>query len=210
MTESLLATPVTLGILILTIFVSYRAFNDPATKGKFLYIPYRVAHDREYHRLYTAGFIHANWPHLIFNMWALYLFGGALEGGPLDSLSFLLLYMGSMLFANLPRLWVSKDDPTYAALGASGAVSGLVLSFIIFAPEARLGLLFIPVYFPGWAFGLVYLAISFFGSRRNWGNIDHGAHLWGAISGIALTVMLRPEAGRAFLNWVNTQFSTLL
>lgn len=206
----LLGTPVTLGILILTVVVSYRAFNDPVTRGRLLYIPYQVANRKEYHRLFTSGFIHANWPHLIFNMWAMYLFGAALEEYFLDPLSLLLLYMGSMIFANLPRLAVSKDDPTYAALGASGAVSGIVLSFIIFAPETPLGLLFLPgIEFSGWVFGLAYIAISFFGSRSNWGNIDHGAHLWGAISGILFTVLLRPDAGADFLNWASRRLSTL-
>ncbi|PQJ73987.1 rhomboid family intramembrane serine protease [Polaribacter gangjinensis] len=154
-------------------------------------------------RMISSGFLHADWVHLGFNMYALYLFGDIVSkilGAP----NFLIIYFGSLLAGSLYTLYYHKSEPYYSAIGASGAVSGIVYASILLFPDMQL-LLFFAIPMPGYVFGVGYLLYSIYGMKRQLGNIGHAAHLGGTIGGFAITLLLVPE-----LFLVNTIFVFLL
>lgn len=173
---ALLIMMVTIAASLATFFV--RGFGETA-----ILEPYRVMRGQRFHTLITGNLIHANIPHLLFNMLSFYFFAFPLEqivGGT----KFLLIYIGSMLVADIPSLIRYRDNPEYKTLGASGAVSGVIFSMILFFPTMRMGLFFLPPIIPAWLFGPLYLAYSFYASRQANDNINHDAHIWGALGGI--------------------------
>ena len=154
-------------------------------------------------RMISSGFLHADWVHLGFNMYALYLFGDIVSkilGIP----NFLIIYFGSLLAGSLYTLYCHKNEPYYSAIGASGAVSGIVYASILLFPDMQL-LLFFAIPVPGYVFGVGYLLYSIYGMRKQLGNIGHAAHLGGTIGGFAITLLLVPE-----LFILNTIFVVLL
>ena len=154
-------------------------------------------------RMISSGFLHADWVHLGFNMYALYLFGDIVSkilGIP----NFLIIYFGSLLTGSLYTLYYHKNEPFYSAIGASGAVSGIVYASILLFPDMQL-LLFFAIPVPGYVFGVGYLLYSIYGMRKQLGNIGHAAHLGGTIGGFAITLLLVPE-----LFILNTIFVVLL
>ncbi|MDP4599976.1 MAG: rhomboid family intramembrane serine protease [Polaribacter sp.] len=154
-------------------------------------------------RMISSGFLHADWVHLGFNMYALYLFGDIVSkilGIP----NFLIIYFGSLLAGSLYTLYYHKNEPFYSAIGASGAVSGIVYASILLFPDMQL-LLFFAIPVPGYVFGVGYLLYSIYGMRKQLGNIGHAAHLGGTIGGFAITLLLVPE-----LFILNTIFVVLL
>ena len=154
-------------------------------------------------RMISSGFLHADWVHLGFNMYALYLFGDIVSK-ILGTPNFLIIYFGSLLAGSLYTLFYHKSEPYYSAIGASGAVSGIVYASILLFPNMKL-LLFFAIPMPGYVFGLGYLIYSIYGMKRQLGNIGHAAHLGGTIGGFAITLLLVPE-----LFLVNTIFVVLL
>ena len=143
-------------------------------------------------RLLTSGFLHADWVHLGFNMYALYLFGNIVQaflGAPF----FLIIYFGSLLAGGLYSLKYHRDQPYYSAVGASGAVSGIVYSSILLYPGMELFLFFIPIPIPGYIFGVGYLLYSIYGMKKQLGAIGHSAHLGGAMGGFLITLLLHPS-----------------
>ena len=155
---------------------------------KLILSPHRVVHYRQYYRVLTSGFIHANWLHLFMNMITYYFFAFILEATYLGHLHFLILYIVGMLLSHVSTVIKYKNQPEYRSLGASGAVSAVVFSYIIFNPTATLLVFFIPM--PAWLFALLYMAYSYFLSRKKYDNINHEAHMWGAAAGIVLTIIL--------------------
>lgn len=143
-------------------------------------------------RMITSGFLHADWIHLGFNMYALYLFGKTVAFS-FGNVYFLVIYFGSLLAGSIYSFSQHKNEDYYSAVGASGAVSGIVFSAIILYPEMELMMLPIPIPLPGYVFGIGYLLYSIYGMKNKVGNIGHSAHLGGAIGGYALTLFLRPS-----------------
>lgn len=195
----LLQTPVTLFFLTLNVLIgAYTLLVDPSLIGKWSFRPYLVRQRQEMGRWVTAGFVHTGLMHLAFNVWTLYIFGPYVEFlvGPWV---FLAIYMGSEIAANALTYWRYKGDPNYSAVGASGAISGVLFSFVLFEPFSTLQLLFppIPIYAILFAFG--YVAISIYAARQGGGRIAHEAHLGGALGGIVLTLILYPAAFGIFL-----------
>jgi len=140
--------------------------------------------------LFSCGFLHLNWLHLLLNMFSLYSVGVAVEldaGIP----TFLIIYLGSIVGGSLLSLYLHRNHHSYLALGASGGVCGIIFSFIFLFPGARMGFFFIPL--PGWLYAILFILISFFGLRNRLGNIGHDAHLGGAIIGLLITTALRPS-----------------
>ena len=204
--DQMLGAPVASFIFIITLITSYMAFNDYNLKGKFMFNPFAVVHHKQYERLFTHGLIHADTMHLLFNMLAFYFFAFYLES-ILGHWQFAVLYILSIPLSSLTTLFKYKDFSGYNSLGASGAVSAVVLSFIMFNPEAKLGLLLLPgVNIPGWVFGLLYLAYSQYMAKRASDNIGHEAHLWGAVAGIVLTLVLKPEVIQILKAWFDGKF----
>jgi len=194
--------------LILVIFcglLSYQAFNNPELFHKLKHWPYEEVRSKEYYRLLTSGFIHADWMHLFINMYVLWMFGEWVEsiykhhfGEVYGIIFYLLLFFLTIIFSSLPTLSKYKDVIQYSAVGASGAVSGILFVSILVSPWTPLYLFFIlPV--PGIILGVLYLYYSSWASKNRNDNIGHEAHFYGAIFGILFTVALKPSLFMIFI-----------
>lgn len=183
-------------IVIVTALVSITAFYKQGEMEKFLFWPAVIKERKQYYRFITSGFIHADWMHLIFNMITLYYFGGFVESAfhqLFGSGIYVLFYLLAMIVADLPTFFKYKDTYAYRALGASGAVSGVLFASILFAPWAKIYILFIPIGIPAFIFGALYLIFCAYMNKRGGDNINHSAHLFGALFGIIFTYILWPD-----------------
>ena len=142
-------------------------------------------------RLITSGFLHGDWGHFFFNMLTLYFFAPTVIAY-FGALQFVILYLVSLLAGNLLSLWMHKDQPYYSAIGASGAVMGILYAAILLRPEANLYLFFIPIGIPAPLFGFGYLLYSIYGMKKQNDGIGHTAHFGGAIAGLAVTLLYHP------------------
>lgn len=190
---------ITLIIIIFTTLISYQGFNRYEFIDRLKHSPYREMHGKEYYRLLTSGFVHADWTHLLVNMFVLYSFGGyienviiALYGNPLGKIIYVIMYLLNIILANIPTTIKHKDNPSFSSIGASGAVSGIVFIFILLNPWAILSLFFIiPV--PAIIAGIGYLIYSSWAARQEHGRLDHAAHFAGAVAGMAMMAILNWE-----------------
>ena len=194
----LVQTPVTLFFLTLNVVVgAYTLLVDPSLISKWSFRPYLVRQRQEMGRWITAGFVHVGLAHLAFNVITLFFFGPLIEYliGPLR---FFAVYMGSELAANALTYWRHKDDPNYSAVGASGAISGVLFAFVLFAPFEKIYIFFaLPM--PAIVFAFLYVAFSIYASKQGGGRVAHEAHLGGAIAGLVLTILLYPASLGIFL-----------
>jgi len=181
-------------IIALTCAVSYLAFRNPALAHRLLFSSTDILRGREYHRMLTSGFIHADMGHLFFNMYSLYSFGRYIEQYYSIGL-FLTIYLASMLGGNLVSLYLHRNHE-YRALGASGGVCGIIFASIFLLPGGSVYLFFVPIPIPSWLFAIVFVAISMYGARTQLGNIGHDAHLGGALVGLFTTTLLCPAIVR--------------
>lgn len=196
---------VTLIIIIISGITSYRAFTDVGLVSKFKHDPYREAHNKEYYRFVTSGFIHGGWAHLIINMYVLYEFGTIVEslfdnifGAILGKVYFLILYFGTLIISDIPTYLKHKNNPGYGSIGASGAVSGILFSYVLFTPWSWLGLMFI-IPIPAIVFAVLYLIYSSWAVKNTRSRIDHSAHFMGAIAGMIITIIIFPQIINIFL-----------
>ncbi len=186
----------TIILIAICSLVSLIGFRDQAFFQRFSFWMAPLQHQQQQYRLITSGFLHVDFAHLAFNMFSLYIFGEELEWA-LGYIQYSLLAIVSLLGGNLVSLWIHRNNPHYRAVGASGMVSGLIFSAIILFPNIRLGIIFLPIFIPGWIFGLLFVGISIFGMQAQRDNIGHEAHLGGAIAGLLYTLAIRPEAALA-------------
>jgi len=183
----------TIIIIIITALVSWQAFNNPELKAKMLFIPTAIKNRGETYRFISHGFIHADFMHLLFNMYALYIFGDIAEyrfnqmfGAVFGNVAYLLFYLAAIAASSYVEYSRSQDNPGYSALGASGAVAAMMWPFIMYAPWAWF--VFPPL--PAILLGIGYIAYSHYADQRGGSRIGHNAHLWGAIFGlIAFSVL---------------------
>ncbi|MES2765511.1 MAG: rhomboid family intramembrane serine protease [Bacteroidota bacterium] len=202
MFELMFASPAALAIFVVTIGLSLQSlFVNPVLLDKLMLRPYEVAHEKKWWQVITSGFVHGDMMHLIFNMLTFFFFAFALEQY-LGSLRFLIVYFGSMILADVTSVLKNKDNPEYASLGASGAIAGVMFSFILFNPTATLSLLILPIPIPAPIFAILYLAYSYFSGKRQFDNVNHEAHLWGAVAGFFITILLEPGVVQYFLGQV--------
>ncbi|MCU0393026.1 MAG: rhomboid family intramembrane serine protease [Thermoflexibacter sp.] len=188
---------ITLWILIsITVYVSWQGFRDGLYFDKYLFEVDGILIDKQYYRLLSAGFLHGDWWHLLFNMLSLYIFFIALSH-VLAIGSILAIYFGSMLFGNLLALYIHRNHGDYSAIGASGGVCGIIFAYICIAPEALISIFFMPYQIPAWAFGLLYILVSIYGIKKQNGNIGHEAHLGGALGGMLIVILLSPYVLKA-------------
>ena len=180
-----------LGIIIANVLVSMKGFKEYSFLDNYKFQVGKILNGEKV-RMISSGFLHVDWMHLGFNMYALYLFGGIVAGS-LGNVNFILIYFGSLLAGNLYSLSYHKKEPYYSAVGASGAVSGVVYAAIMLYPDMTLMMFPLPIPIPGYIFGVGYLLYSIYGMKKQLGNIGHSAHLGGAIGGFALTLLLYPE-----------------
>jgi membrane associated rhomboid family serine protease len=171
--------------------------------------PYSIRHRNELHRFFTYGFLHADWIHLLINMFVLLSFGLSVEKyfsfyfQTKAYLYYILLYVGGIIFSVLYDYGKHKNDSNYNAVGASGAVSAVVFSNILFDPTGRLYLYFIPIGIPAVIFGFLYLIYSAYMARRGSDNVGHNSHFWGAIFGLIFTILLKPKLVIIFLHQIS-------
>ena len=171
---------------------SFRGFGNRLFLEKYLFHVGSILGNNEYYRLFTSGFLHANIPHLAFNMLALYSFSQGI-GRVIGILDFVLLYFGSLLAGNLLALQINRNNPGYRALGASGAVSGVIFASILMYPGGSISFLFLPIAIPSWLFGIGFVLVSIYGIRSGLGNLGHEAHLGGAIAGVLISLLIEPR-----------------
>ena len=195
--------PVTLILLLVNVLVSgYALLQDQSLIERLGFRPVRIHENGEWYRFITAGFIHGGPLHLLFNMYVLFEFGRILEYR-LGTGDFIVLYFGSMLTAHALTYWFHRDTVSYNAVGASGAISGVVFALCLFAPFARIALFFaLPM--DMWLFAVLFVVISIYAMKKasegkNVGGIAHEAHLGGALGGALLTILLEPGVIQIFL-----------
>ena len=187
-------------IIGLTVFISAYAWSHSELLDKWILWPYRMSRQSgELYRFITSGFLHADWGHLLFNMFTFYSFGQvvlsqfqAAFGAGLGLGYFLLLYLGGIVISDLPTYFRHRADPGYRSLGASGGVASVLFAGVLFAPTAGIIMFPLPVPIPGFIWGFLYLAYSYYMGRRRGDNINHDAHFYGALYCVLLTVLLLP------------------
>jgi len=186
-----------------TVWVSWRAFSDHRLFERLILWPPAIARQRQYERLLSHGFIHADVTHLLFNMFTLYFFGGRIEQVftlHIGRLGFLLFYLSAIVVAILPTYLRHRHDHHYRSLGASGGVSAVLFAAILDSPWSMILVFFIPM--PAVVFGAVYLGYSIWMDGRGGDNINHSAHLWGAGYGMLFTVLMDPQVAVRFVDRV--------
>lgn len=177
-------------IIAVTILFSFKGFNDLAFFRKF---EFHIGSIRagEQIRIISSGFLHGDMGHLFFNMFTLYMFAPVVINY-FGSASFFLIYMASLVFGSLLTLLMHKNEYSYRAIGASGAVVGILYSAILINPSMDLYLFFIPIPIPAYLFGIGYLLYSIYGMKAKNDNIGHTAHFGGAIGGYLITLLKEP------------------
>ena len=178
-------------IIAINLIVSFKGFGDEYFFRKY---EFHIGSIRagEHIRMVTSAFLHADIGHLFFNMFTLYMFAPVVIQY-FDNFSFLIIYLGSLIFGSLLTLLFHKDDYSYRAIGASGAVTGILYSAILLQPDMSLYLFFIPIPIPAYLFGIGYLLYSIYGMKAKNDNIGHTAHFGGAIGGYLITIFKEPE-----------------
>ncbi len=198
MEQFLTLAPVASALFVLNIVLSLMAFYNERMYGEFMLHPYSVARGQKLWTVITSGFIHRDWSHLLFNMLSFYFFAFQLEA-ILGHWQFALLYMASLILSDLPTVGKHKDDYWYHSLGASGAISAVVFSYILFNPLTKMIIFPIPIPIPALLYGVVYLVYCAYASRQSRDSINHDAHFFGAISGIMITILLYHDVVPLFL-----------
>jgi len=199
--EELLASRATLIFLVANVVLSVYAFSNESFLRWGILHSGAVLKQQEYHRILVSGFLHADPMHLLFNMITLFFFGPAVER-VIGSQSFFIVYLAALIGGSVFALFRHRNDRNYSALGASGAISGILLSFCLFAPFALIFVFFIPV--PALLYAVLFVLYSVYGMGRNNDNIGHDAHLGGAVIGVVTTILLEPRALPFFINQITS------
>src|SRR3569623_97669 len=188
------AIMITLAIIAVTCVVSFLAFNKPRLMDDLILWPPAIQRHREYHRLVTFGLVHADFGHLLFNMLTLFFFGRLIEqfySAELGRLGFLLYYIAALVVSILPTYIKNRRNPNYHSLGASGAVSAVLFTFVLLAPWSKIIVFVLPM--PAVLYAVLYVGYSIYMDRAGRDNIIHSAHLWGAAFGLVFTLLIEPR-----------------
>lgn len=192
--------PFTIAIVLITVLISIPAMNDERLVNKLILWPSRMTSPKEYYRLLSSGFIHADWAHLFFNMFTMFFIGTSIEH-VFSVIStpwlYMLLYLSGIVAASIPSFLKNRNNPYYKALGASGGVSAVLFSFVYFAPWEKIYIYFFKL--PSIVFAVIYLGYSVYMSRKGTDNIGHDAHFFGAVYGLIFTFIADPSHGQMFL-----------
>ncbi|MEL6986753.1 MAG: rhomboid family intramembrane serine protease [Bacteroidota bacterium] len=171
---------------------TYKAFRDVHFMDRYLFDIDKILIGKQYDRMLSSGFLHANWIHFGFNMLALLSFSWSLEY-EMGWKYFLLIYFASLIGGNLLALFIHRNHGDYRALGASGAISGVIFASILLYPNGEISLFLIPGSIKSWVIGVLFILISILGIKSQAGNIGHEAHLGGALGGMILTIIFSPS-----------------
>lgn len=200
----------TLFLIITTSIISFLAFNNHELFNRLKFNSYLVWHKKNYIRMLSHALVHNGWLHLIINMYVLWIFGSAVEEVfssreffpktyEFGKFFYVFMYVAAIPVATIASLLKHKNNHYYNAVGASGAVSAVVFTYILLNPSGQLGIIFIPVRLPAYVFGLLYLVYSYFMSRRKNDNIAHDAHFVGSVFGLIFPIMLNPDLIQHFI-----------
>ncbi len=206
--------PITYLIIGFTCLITWMAFNNPEINVKMKHWPFEEKRRGEYFRWLTAGFLHADLMHLLFNMLTLYFFGTVVEMwfGMLfpgyGKVLFILFYLAGIAVPSYATYTRYKDSPSFASIGASGAVSAVLFASILLMPTMGVMMFFIPIPIPGFIFGAIYLFYSDYAARKGQDNIDHLAHFIGAVFGFFFPILLKPDLFFSFLSQIRGWFSS--
>jgi membrane associated rhomboid family serine protease len=208
---------ITVIIVIITVIISLTGFSNQKVLGDLIFYPPAVSQNNQYYRFITCGFIHADVAHLAFNMISLFLFGRFVEDaftqifGEPGKMLYLLMYILALIVSLLPTYFKNRDNYQYRSLGASGAVSAVVFAGLMIAPQIEVGFFIIPPVIPGFVFGPLYLIISAYLDRKGGDNINHSAHIWGALFGVIFVIVVGKlynyDAIDSFIRGVQGYFS---
>ena len=187
-------TPITILLIAANIIFSLVGFTNETLLAKTIGWPYYSKRDNQYYRFITSGFLHADWMHLFFNMFTLYFFGRNIEyifaeAGLGGNISYLVLYFLALIIADLPGYFKNQDNYNYKSLGASGAVSAIVFASIVFTPWSSL-YLYGAIKVSATLFAVLYIVYCVYMGKKNNDNVNHDAHLWGSLFGLAFTIAL--------------------
>ncbi|MDB5228879.1 MAG: protease [Bacteroidota bacterium] len=196
---------ITFIIIAITVTVTLLSFGNRQLLSNLIFNPYVIHNRRQYYRFITAGFVHGDFMHLLFNMYALYLFGGVVEAEfqeifpGLGIFLYITLYFSALIMSSTFSYYKHKNNPDYNALGASGAVSAIMFASIILYPTQKLIIFPLPIPLPSYILGPLYLLYSYYMGRQNIDNIGHDAHFFGALWGVLFVVLLWHPALKNFI-----------
>jgi membrane associated rhomboid family serine protease len=194
-------------LIAVTAVVSFYAFQAPGFLSAAMMNPYSVQEKKQYYRLISSGFVHKDHVHLLWNMFSFYFFGTAIERefnalfGTTGSLYFIALYILAIIISDVPTLFKHRGNPHYYSLGASGGVAAVIFAYIIFQPLAEI-CIYIALCMPGFILGGLYILFSWYQGRKSNDNINHDAHLYGALFGFVFCVIVVPSSIGNFLEQV--------
>ena len=192
---------ITIIIIIITTLVSLGAFNNEKVMNDLIFYPPAIHKENQWYRFITCGLIHADFTHLLFNMLSFYFFGTAVEQVFIDffpeagKIIYIVMYVSALIISILPTYFKHKGNYYYRSLGASGAVSAVIFAGLIIAPTEKIYIFFIPIGIPGFIFAPLYLLLSAMMERRGGDNINHSAHIWGAVYGLLFIIAAGYLAG---------------
>lgn len=179
-------------LIIITIVVSIQGWNDYTFFQRYKFKIIDIFEKKQYDRLFTSSFLHVNWSHLLFNMITFYFFSKNLIH-EFSLKIFFIIYFGSIFIGSITSLFFNRKNLEYNTVGSSGGVSGVIYSSIALSPHIELFIFPLPIPIPGWIFAIIYMYYSLFGMRYQWGNISHSSHLGGAIFGLIISILFKPE-----------------
>ncbi|WPR75663.1 rhomboid family intramembrane serine protease [Algoriphagus sp. NG3] len=196
---------ITVVLIIITAICSYFGINNAAFMDRCMFIPYKIKRQNQWDRFLTSGFIHKDYIHLLFNMFTFYFFGAVVEqlliyrfglitGGSI----YVIFYLLGIIISDIPTYLKNKDNSYYRALGASGGTAATVFASIIILPLSDICLFGI-VCLPGFALGILFLIYSAVQARKGSDGINHDAHFYGAVFGIAVILIIFPQSGANFI-----------
>lgn len=193
---------ITISIILLTAIISFTAFSNHKVLSDLIFHPTSVIQRNQWYRFITSGFIHADLTHLAFNMFTLYFFGKSWEAVYINYLGvpkfmYLVFYFTALIVSDIPSFIKHKNHYNYQSLGASGAVSAVVFSMILLMPWQTLYVFVFPI--PAILYAVLYLGYTIYMSKKGNDNINHDAHLWGALYGIVFTIAIKPEIFQVFI-----------
>ncbi len=193
----------TIAIIAITCLISFNAFSNTKMMDEFIFHPPAVTRNNQWYRFITCGFVHADFMHLAFNMFTLYFFGSSWETVYVNYLGvekywYLIFYFTALVVSELPSFFKNKNNYNYYSLGASGAVSAIVFSMILLSPWSTLYVFVFPV--PAIVYAFLYIGYSIYMGKKGGDNVNHDAHLWGALYGVVFSIALQPSIINIFLS----------
>jgi len=199
---------ITYTIIALTVATSFFAWSRRSLFDKFMMNPYQISRQKQYYRFITSGFIHKDHIHLLLNMFSFYFFGLSIEivfhdiFGSAGSLYFILLYLLAIVASDIPTYLKQRNNPGYNSLGASGGVSAIIFAFIIFRPLDKI-CLYIALCLPGFIMGILFIGLSYYQGKKSKDNINHDAHLYGALFGLIFCILVYPASITGFIEQIS-------